>query len=307
MATQILGSDGVTLASVDSSTLAQKVVVVNPLGSEGYGSQQLLAQSLGSLNASTTTMYAGGAGSGTIQVTGTFSGTITLQGTIDGTNWQTINIYPIATPVLATTLTAVGVWEFKAQGFTQVRATMTAYTSGTAVVSLKLSPAPFVLANSAIASSNYTRVTDGTNTQAVKAASTAAAATDPASVVTLSPNLPVPTVHTLESAATTNATSVKGSAGRITALVVTSPLITASVRYLKLYNKASAPTVGTDVPVATIPIVTTTNGVNVFSLQVSDLGLYFSTGIAYAITGASTTADATAVAAGDVKVMMNYI
>lgn len=42
------------------------------------------------------------------------------------------------------------------------------------------------------ARAGFTKVTDGTNTQAVKAASTAAGATDPSAVVGLSPNSPLP-------------------------------------------------------------------------------------------------------------------
>lgn len=43
------------------------------------------------------------------------------------------------------------------------------------------------------ARAGFVKVTDGTSTQAVKAASTAAAATDPSAVVALSPNSPLPT------------------------------------------------------------------------------------------------------------------
>jgi len=192
-------------------------------------------------------------------------------------------------------------------------------SDGTTAVAIKAASTAAVAADPAMvvaispnnntnALSLWARIGDATNgPAAVKAASTSAAAADPALTVSLSPNLPVPTVHTLEAAATTNATSVKASAGRITALVLTSPLVTATVRFFKLYNKASAPTVGTDIPVMTVPFVTAaTNGGSV-SLNISDLGIYFSTGIAYAITALATTADTTAVAAGEVKVYMNYI
>ena len=159
----------------------------------------------------------------------------------------------------------------------------------------------------AVARAGFQKITDGVSVQSVKAASTAAVAADLAAVVSLSPNLPVPTLHTFESLATTNATSVKASAGRITSLVLTSPLVTATVRFFKLYNKASAPTVGTDIPVMTIPFATVaTNGGQVI-ITPDMLGIYFSTGIAYAITALSTTADTTAVGAGDVKVFINYI
>lgn len=95
------------------------------------------------------------------------------------------------------------------------------------------------------------------------------------------------------SAATTNATVAKASAGDLFA--VQGYNTTASVVYLKLYNKATAPTVGTDTPIKTIaippnaPIPSNCAWAN---------GLYFSTGIAYALTGAAADSDTTAVAAG---------
>jgi len=54
------------------------------------------------------------------------------------------------------------------------------------------------------------------------------------------------------SAATTNATSAKASAGEVHVILATNT--TATVKYLKLYNKASAPTVGTDTPILTIAL-----------------------------------------------------
>lgn len=94
-------------------------------------------------------------------------------------------------------------------------------------------------------------------------------------------------------AATTNATSVKASAGRLYGLHLCN--LAAAVRFVKFYNKASAPTVGTDTPVATYPLPTGTR------LDVDLLsGISFSTGIAYAITGAVADTDTTAIAANDV-------
>ncbi len=48
------------------------------------------------------------------------------------------------------------------------------------------------------------------------------------------------------SAASTNATSLKASAGTLFALYAVN--LNAAMRYVKFYDKASAPTVGTDVP-----------------------------------------------------------
>lgn len=98
----------------------------------------------------------------------------------------------------------------------------------------------------------------------------------------------------LSSAATTNATSLKASAGRL--FKIRGLNNAASIRYLKLYNKASAPTVGTDVPVITIPLRASAD----FDIDLGVYGHFFSTGIAYAITGAVADADTTAIVAADI-------
>jgi hypothetical protein len=107
--------------------------------------------------------------------------------------------------------------------------------------------------------------------------------------------------HRANSAATTNATSVKGTGVRLVGGVFSN--VNAAARYLKLYDKASAPVVGTDVPVLVVPIPPT----GLATLPLTQLaGLDFALGLAYAITGAAADADATAVAAGDVKVNLSY-
>lgn len=110
------------------------------------------------------------------------------------------------------------------------------------------------------------------------------------------------TFHKLFSAATTNATSVKGSAGVIGGIYLYNS--NAAVRYFKLYNKASAPTVGTDTPVLVIPLPP--NGLQKVDHAVSSFGMRFSTGIAYAITTGLADADTGAVGANDVVVGLNY-
>ena len=114
-------------------------------------------------------------------------------------------------------------------------------------------------------------------------------------------NTPVtPTQTFTNSAATTNATLTKGSAGTVWSIVVTNT--NAATRYLKLYNKATAPTVGTDVPVLTIPVAA---GATV-QIDGGSNGIRFGTGIGWALTGAAGDADATAVTAADTKVAIAY-
>lgn len=122
-----------------------------------------------------------------------------------------------------------------------------------------------------------------------------------ASNLQVTANSPNPTPLILNAAATVNATSVKASAGLLTGLMIAN--VSASPRYFKLFNKASAPTVGTDIPAMTI-VIPAGGYVNV---DAGLVGYRFSTGIAFAITGAAADTDATAIAAGDVKVFLNYI
>lgn len=98
----------------------------------------------------------------------------------------------------------------------------------------------------------------------------------------------------LSAAATTNATSLKAAAGRL--FKIRGLNNAAAIRYLKLYNKASAPTVGTDVPVITIPLRASAD----FDIDLGVYGHFFSTGIAYAITGGVADADTTALVAADI-------
>lgn len=112
--------------------------------------------------------------------------------------------------------------------------------------------------------------------------------------------LVAPTVATLNSAATTNATSVKATAGNIYTITLSNN--GAAAAYFKLYNKATAPTVGTDTPLDVIPIPASG-----FVTVNSTRGIRFATGIGYAITNLIADSDTTAVAAGQVKVHISYI
>ncbi len=106
--------------------------------------------------------------------------------------------------------------------------------------------------------------------------------------------------HKRISLASTNATNLKNIAGVIGGIIAIN--LTSSVKYLKIYDKATAPTVGTDVPVMTIPIPASTDGAGfVFSVPIQ-----LSAGIGYAITGAAADNDNTAVGAGEVIVNLAW-
>jgi hypothetical protein len=100
-------------------------------------------------------------------------------------------------------------------------------------------------------------------------------------------------------AASTNATSLKASAGQLYGASIynnaTYPV------YLKFYNKASAPTVGTDTIVYEVAVQAGTER------EVhTEEGLAFGTGIAWALTKGITDADATAVLISDAGIDLLY-
>lgn len=110
------------------------------------------------------------------------------------------------------------------------------------------------------------------------------------------------TQHKLISAASTNATSLKASAGQVYGIQVFN--LNASPRYLKLYNKASAPTVGTDTPVKVFMIPGNAAGAGIISNWTN--GVEFTTGIAYALTTGIADSDTGAVAASEIALNIDY-
>lgn len=102
-------------------------------------------------------------------------------------------------------------------------------------------------------------------------------------------------------AASTNATSVKASAGKVYRV---DAFNSDTVGYwVKFYNKASAPTVGTDVPVAT-KFVPAGGG---FVIE-SSTGIPYTTGIALATTLNATDADTTVVTnANKLVINLRYV
>lgn len=116
--------------------------------------------------------------------------------------------------------------------------------------------------------------------------------------VTTTPTTPSQSL--VNSLATTNATVVKATAGTIWSLVVSN--VNAAKRYLKLYNKATAPVVGTDVPVLVVPLPAE----EVVSINLGSNGMRLGTGIGIALTTGAADSDTSAVGANEVKVAIAY-
>lgn len=215
------------------------------------------------------------------------SGAIQVQQSNDGTTWsstimQATNATATATPA------AVGMFWCNLVGRFLRIVMSTAATAGTTSLAIRLDKEEYSELPTGMAFMNVTSLPAtpaGTNLIGKSICDMSATIA----------NGPAFSVHRLVSAAaSTNATSVKATAGRV--LMIRGYNAKAAVCYLKLYNKASAPTVGTDIPFMTIPLKAS----DVFNIDFENFGLNFSTGIAYAITGAAADADTTALVAADV-------
>lgn len=107
------------------------------------------------------------------------------------------------------------------------------------------------------------------------------------------------TTSSANSAASTNATSLKASAGHVYDITCTNS--NTSARYLKLYNKASSPTVGTDTPAWRV-MIPGSGGITAHYPK----GLVFGTGIAWALTTGAADNDTGSVAANEIQVNLGY-
>ena len=176
-------------------------------------------------------------------------------------------------------------------------------------VPVSLATAPALVAGSAIVGKvgidqttpgTTNKVSIGTDgTVAINAAIPAGANNIGAAFQAVSATQATATVARLASAASTNATSVKASAGML--YRVTAANTNAAARYLKFYNKASAPTVGTDTPLVTI-FLPAGGG---FSEEF-DIPIPFTTGIAYAMTTGVADSDTAAVSLNDIQGLILY-
>lgn len=101
-------------------------------------------------------------------------------------------------------------------------------------------------------------------------------------------------------AATTNGAVTKAAAGKLFGYVAENR--TAGTKFLKFYDKATAPTVGTDTPALSVTVPA--NSTIFFSIEV---GIAFTLGIGHGLTGAVGDADVTVTAVGDVAVTYFWI
>lgn len=229
-----------------------------------------------------------------IHCAGTFAGAnCTFEGSLNSTNGTDGNWFAVqAIRSNANTIeTTTGVlaaapayaWELSVNALKYFRIRATAWTSGTQVWTL----IPGTYATEPIPGAQVS------GTQPVSGSLTSAGAT------TNTPATPSPS--NVNSAANTNATVVKSSAGTLYNIGASNT--GGAAAFIKLYNKATAPTVGTDVPVLVLAVPA---GGNV-DFDLGPMGHRFSAGIGLAITNLAADTDTTAIAASQVKVLTSYL
>lgn len=274
-----------------------------------------------------------GAKSVALQLTGTWSGTVVIEQSNDGTNWVSTILYDVAGSVMGgsggvfTGITLNGIFIANIYG-RYVRVRVSTYASGTIAITAilwgeSISPSTIKIIPHSATTTGLIKQEDAAhgsgdvgvfvlgvrNDNGATAFGSANGDYIPFGVDNAgAPLTPAArptggglTQHKRISTADTNAVSLKASAGQIYAIQVYNTHAT-DKRFLKLYNKASAPTVGTDVPTKTITI-----GPGQEFRFYWDVGLPFATGIAYAITSWLTDADSGGIGANEVVLNIDYI
>lgn len=224
--------------------------------------------------------------------TGTFSTVnCTFEGSLEATgdaNWFGVqavrsNANTIETATGNLSAQPAYAWELSVNGLKRIRVRCTARASGT-------QSWRFVLGTYATEPIPAAQVSA---TQAVSGTVTA----------TVTPPAPT-TPYFLNSAATTNGALIITGTSGVASFYATNT--GAAAAYVKLYNKATAPTVGTDIPEMIIPVPAASGGVpGVATLPVGFIGFRFALGLGIAVTGGAADTDTTAVAAGQVKVKLS--
>jgi len=196
------------------------------------------------------------------------------------------NTVETTTGVLAAT--PIYMWHINVGDYLYFRVRATAHTSGTATYVLK--PGSYATEPIPAVQITGTQPVSGTVTATVTAG-------------TVNPVVPA-TPYFLNSAATTNGALILTGTSNVSSFYATNE--GATVAYVKLYNKATAPTVGTDVPEMIIPVPAAVSGVpGVANPNIGFHGFRFALGLGIAVTGAAVYTDTTAIAAGQVKVKLS--
>lgn len=225
--------------------------------------------------------------------TGIFTGVnCTFEGSLEATgeNWFGVQAVRTNANTIETTTGVLGAqpiyaWEMSVNALKRVRVRATARTSGTQSWRFTLG----TYATEPIPASQVTATQPISGSVSISGTPT----------VTNTPANPTSTA--ISSTASTNSNLVRGSAGNLYNILATNT--SASPRYLKIYNKATAPTVGTDTPILTITLPA-----NSFTpIHFGAVGYRHSLGIGIGITANAADNDTTAILANEVKLLISQI
>lgn len=293
---------GATVAADDigGGVLAQRVKPV--FGPDGTGTDVSLTSGLpiqGTQAAASTTSWTSATSINTansISVTGlntvsvvaittsTFTGgVLTFEVSPDGTNWAAVAMARIDSYTVESVYTLVATttraWSTSVDGFTNFRVRLSTAITGTGTLTVIAVPQTMPIEPiSTVGQSVASNLQGQMNIL-------------PTTTGGLS-------IYHLVSAATTNATNVKASAGQLYGWYIYNS--NAAARKVSFYNTAGTPTVGTSVIFSIV--VPPTSGANVFS----ETGISFATGIGIGTSTGLADSDATAVALNDLVINLFY-
>lgn len=283
----VITVQGIASGTAQPVTLTDGTNVASVLKSDGTaagqnsqmiaGANLSAAFTLSNIGVSSTVVDGGNYAWVSVQITGFYvsGGTagVTFQGSNDNTNWQSVGLTAGgSSSTVVSTASSTNIYH-GAMGYRYFRITTTgSYTSGSTVGTIVMFTTPRVMQAANVSSSTGIAPIAGTVSGATQAQIISTAA-----VVSV---------------------SAKGSVGNLYSIVATA---VTTAYWLKLYDKATAPTVGTDTPLQTIFVPV---GANI--VLTHPVGIKFAAGIAIGASGAAAVADTTALAAGQGVISYTY-
>jgi hypothetical protein len=275
---------GIKILTFGAYTVIPTTVTISPV-STGAGATATVV--CGQFNR----VMVDGEATATVQTYGTSTATTTYEGSIDGLGFFPIVAVNITNGSQVTSTSSNTISQIEIAGLKYIQARCSSWTSGALLTNIRLSNGIGLvgLDMSLPTGPNTIGNVNAIQSGAWKLTASTATGYTPGKLV---------------SAASTNATVVKASAGTLGSIHASN--INTAPRYLKLYNKATAPTVGTDIPVATYLIPGATTG-GQSTINIPTQGLNFPSGISFALTANAIDTDNTAVAGSECVVNYSFI
>ena len=267
-------------------------------------------QNAATANGNGTAMNVAGYETAALQVTASvaMSGgtTINFEVSEDNSTWVAIEGFaPGSSTAAGTTTTATGDFQFNVAAYSYLRARISAYSAGTITIT------GFAVATAGAPAFLKALVCDGSGNAISSVAGALGVSATLQSGANSIGSVAVPAnstggatpYHLVAAGTSSDKTSVKTTSGTVYLISVGNIMSTAC--YFKLFDKSSAPTMGTDTPKLTFLVPGNTAGAGT-NIPIPTQGIAFSNGIAFAITGGIGDTDSTSVTANDVVVDLAY-